>query len=129
MTLGLVVFASVAFTARRLLRRWPRRTRRSGYSRLPGDGRREILRLYSQTEKLLRSAGFGRHPLSQTFAEYAGPAERRLGASASDLAWLRRLAWAAAYDPAYHPADLLSEARYRLTRLRALLAPRRRRIR
>ena len=104
---------------------WGRRSR-SEYMRLAGDGRSEMLRLYRGAERLLSRAGLNPRVPSQTLSEHTVQAEGWLGGASSDLAWLRRAAWSAAYNPSPYDPALLSEARLHLDALKAALKTKRR---
>ena len=127
--LAAVVLVIGAVVVWRLWLGWRRRRGRTRYTRLMGDGRAEILRIYLLAERLLRRTGLAPRDASQTMTDYAAQAEPRLGDARGDLAWLRSAAWAAAYDPASYGSGPLPQARERLARLRAAIKARRRRPR
>lgn len=94
---------------------------RERYVRLDGDGRADILRIYLSAERLLRRAGLAARGPSQTLAEYAAQASATVPHAKQDLAWLRKAAWAAAYDPTPYGPVPLAEAREHLHGLRISL--------
>ena len=92
------------------------------YARLPGEGRREVLRTYGQVERLLRKNGVPSRTPGQTLQEYAGKASERFPVVSDQLTWFTRAAWAAAYDPGWRiddsSAGVVDEARSRLSALK-----------
>ena len=94
---------------------------RWAYTRLPGDGRGEMLRLYSRVEKLLRKKGVEARKRGQTLQEYADLVRGKVGDGGSHLDWFTGAAWDAAYNSNAFPVHLLPEARARLTALRTAL--------
>ena len=102
----------------RSTRRWT-----STYSAtLGGEARRELLRLYSQVEKLLRrKSGIRRKPW-QTVGDFASKMGTTDSRVQSQLAWFTPAVWDAAYNPEDVPTDLVDEARRHLVDLRAALS-------
>ena len=90
--------------------RWP-------YSRLAGEGRREILKNYTRMERLLRRRGLERRRRSQTLGDYA-EAAARMFVDARDVERLTRAALAAAYDPIPPDPKLSLQIAACLSRLR-----------
>ena len=90
---------------------------------LPGEGRRELLKLYRQAERLLKGISGVRRKPWQTVGDYTslGPAVDE--PVQSQITWFARVAWHAAYDPRSIPSGLIEEARRRLPRLKAALKP------
>ena len=85
---------------------------------LSGEDRRQLLKLYGQLEKLLQRKSGMRRKSWQTVAGFT-----KLTTSAdpwvqSQVSWLTRAVWYAAYDPKQLPAGLVEEARQRLLQLR-----------
>jgi hypothetical protein len=109
--------------------RGPGRRRRDGwdsglvYSSLPGEGRRELLQLYRQMEKLLRRRGAEERMPWQTVGEYTALAASENLEAQAQLSWFADAVWYAAYNPDKLPAGLLAEGRQRLARLKALSQP------
>ena len=95
--------------------------KRWAYSRLPGSGRDEMLRIHGRVERLLRKKGMQTRRPGQTLGEYASAAVERLSGLEVHLAWFTRAAWAAAYNSNSFPPQTLHEARARLSSLRAAL--------
>lgn len=89
------------------------------YSRLTGSGRRELLSLYSQVEKLLRRKTGARRPAWQTVGSYASVPDTVSPDIQGHLSWFTRAVWQAAYNPGDLPADVVEEARDRLNRLKS----------
>ena len=89
------------------------------YSRLTGNGRRELLILYSQLEKLLRRRTGARRQPWQTVEAYTNIPDTVAPDTQGHLSWFKRAAWHAAYNPSELPAGLIEEARARLSRLKA----------
>ena len=109
--------------AARTLRTWLRR--RAGarrYTRLEGDGRSQVAKLYAEAERLLRKVGFAPRGPAQTLSEHSAAAERSLGPAGIHLRWLRRAAHAAAYDPAYTDPDRAAQAKSHLEGLRVAVS-------
>ncbi len=91
------------------------------YTRSPGDGRRELLKLYLRAEKMLRKrAGVRRRPW-QTVGEYGVEASRDDPALQEAITWFTKAAWQAAYTSGPLPSGLPSEARLHLKDLKAAL--------
>lgn len=120
---------SALITITMTLRWWFSRYRRSGgpvpglllrYSRLTGNGRRELLILYSQLEKLLRRRTGARRQPWQTVEAYTSISNTVAPDTQGHLSWFKRAVWHASYNPGDLPAGLIEEARARLTRLKAL---------
>ena len=84
------------------------------YSRLPGEGRNEVLRTYKRLERQLRRRGLKPRGESQTLGEYSELASEQFKDLGPDVEWLKRAAWAAAYDPAWPGPTLAREAAERL---------------
>ena len=128
---GMVAVASGAFLAglswlaRRLLWRGQRSPRRRwSYSRLTGDGRNDMLRIYRRVERTLKKTGVLPRAPAQTLGEYADGASQRSqtgGVVAEHLAWFTQAARAAAYNPSGFSPATVQEARLRLTALKAAL--------
>ncbi len=91
------------------------------YARLAGDGRSEVLQTYREAERMLRRVGLPQRGPSQTITEYTGDVEIQLGDSASDLVWLRKAAWAAAYDSSPFNFRIANEAKGHVERLKAII--------
>ena len=88
------------------------------YTRLAGNHRRELLKIYYQVEKLLRRKTGTRRQPWQTVEDYS---RLRTGGSEEiqrHLSWFVRAVWHAAYDPEEPPDGMVREARSRLTQLR-----------
>ena len=91
------------------------------YDRLPGQSRRDFLKLYRRVEGLLRHrTGFGRMPW-QTIGAYATLSSAGDRAIHGQLTWFTRTMWRAAYDPRDLPDGLMTEARARMAQLKATL--------
>ena len=125
--LGLLpVLAAIIMVARWSLLRASRgadagNPRAPGYERLPGQSRRDFLKLYRRVETLLRhKTGGGRMPW-QTVEAYAAEASAGNPALHSQLTWFTRTMWQAAYDPRDLPDGLMTEARARMAPLKAAL--------
>ena len=121
-----IIAVAIAVIAMAALAVWKlpaylRRRRETLYTRLPGEERAELLRVYASAERLLRKAGVEARTPAQTLTEFAAQAEARLGSALSDLAWLRTAALAAAYDPRPLHLESVSQASDHLIRLRAQL--------
>ena len=95
--------------------------RRWSYTRLPGGGRTEMLRVYARVERLLKKKGAGVRMPGQTLQEYASVAAETLDGLESQLTWFTQAAWSAAYDPSDFAAGAVEEARVRLGELRAAM--------
>ena len=91
------------------------------YARLAGDGRSEVLQTYHEAERMLRRVGLPERGLSQTITEYTGDVEARLGESASDLEWLRKAAWSAAYDSSSFDSTIVQESKSHVERLKVII--------
>lgn len=103
---------------------WSRRRRTdklSSYSRLSGDGREEMVRMYRRVEKLLRKEGMLARRPDQSLGEYAQLAYQHLAKAQEHLQWFTEATRSAAYDPAPFPALTVPEARARLVSLKAAL--------
>jgi len=97
------------------------------YSPLPGEGRREVLKVYAQVEKLLGRQGLGPRQPWETVSEYAAAAgDNDNSEVARQLGWFTRAVWQAAYNPGDFPAALVAEARQRLALLKQALPGRQR---
>ncbi|MDP7511475.1 MAG: transglutaminase domain-containing protein [Dehalococcoidia bacterium] len=114
-----------------LLLRWARaRSQRKAISpwapltyrgAMSGEGRRELLKLYSRLEKLLqRKTGLRRKPW-QTVGDYAGAATAGNPKVRRQLVWFTEAVWQAAYNPGELPAGLAKQARQRLARIKTAL--------
>ena len=111
-----LVLGMVAYWALRSRSKRPRAGPR--YSRLPGEGRREILQTYQRMERLLRRRGLQPRKTSQTLRGYAEIAAQHFGRAVPEVEWITRAAWSAAYDPAASGTELAQQAAERLMRLR-----------
>ena len=98
-----------------------RQTARLAYTRLGGDERRELLRLYRRVEKLLRRRGLEEREPWQTVGEYHRLAVAGGGEAQDQLSWFTRTVWQVAYNPEGLPSGLPAEAQQRLSRLKAAL--------
>ncbi len=88
---------------------------------LSGESRRELLKLYSRLEKILRrKSGIRRKPW-QTVGDYAGAATVANPGVQGQLAWFTQAVWQAAYNPGDLPAGLVEQARQRLAGIKAAL--------
>ncbi len=103
-----------------------RRERKLRYTRLKGDGRAEMLKVYRSAESMLGRVGVASRAPWQTLSEHTEQAETSLGDANAHLAWLRNAARIAAYDPAPYDPNLLVEAKDHLSRLKAALKSQRR---
>ena len=93
----------------------------TNYDRLPGQSRRDFLKVHRRVEKLLRhKSGGGRKPW-QTMEAYATAASAGDRGIHGQLTWFTRATWRAAYDPRDLPDGLITEARARLSQLKAAL--------
>ena len=110
LALGAILLVAGTYFAWRLTPKPARRSRPTPYSRLAGETRSQLLRTYLASEKLLRGAGLPPRRPAQSFAEYGGVAEPRLGRVSVHLVWLRGVASAAAYDPSPSDPSLVHEA-------------------
>ena len=91
------------------------------YDRLPGQSRRDFLKLYGRVESLLPpKTGGGRMPW-QTVEAYAAVASAGDPALQGHLTWFTRAMWQAAYDPRNLPDGLMIDARARMAQLKAAL--------
>ena len=88
------------------------------YSRLPGEGRRQILQAHRRMQRLLRKQGLQTRRSSQTLREYAESAARHFGDPPPELEWFTEAGWVAAYDPVGPGHALVREAAERLSRVR-----------
>ena len=97
------------------------------YSRLPGSGRDEMLRIYGRVERILRKKGVRARRPGQTLREYALTAADQLASTLgtrgveAHLAWFTDAAWTAAYNANSFPIQIVHEARARLSSLKAAL--------
>ena len=91
------------------------------YTRLSGEGRLELIRLYGKLERLLARKGLSPRKPGQTLAEFSVLAKTRFHALGPDMDWLTRAAWAAAYDPEWPGPELTEQASHRVARLRRLV--------
>ena len=103
---------------------WLRRRRRKledplNYSRLPGEARKELMRLHTQVEQALRRLGMEPRRASQTTADYFRAAAAHYQPIQADMAWLAETAWAAAYNPMDTAPEAVAGARERHARIRA----------
>ncbi|MCH7787530.1 MAG: hypothetical protein IIC22_08470 [Chloroflexi bacterium] len=124
--LGFSLLTMSVIFFRRLLPMMRRRERKLRYTRLKGDGRAEMLRVYRNAESMLGRVGVASRAPWQTLSEHTEQAETSLGDANAHLAWLRNAARIAAYDPAPYDPTLLTEAKVHLSRLKAALKSRRR---
>jgi len=124
--LGFTLLTLGVILIRRLAPMMRRRERKLRYTRLKGDGRAEMLRVYRNAESMLGRAGVASRAPWQTLSEHTEQAETSLGDANAHLAWLRNAARIAAYDPAPYDPNLLAEAKVHLSRLKAALKSRRR---
>ncbi|MFQ6030261.1 MAG: transglutaminase family protein, partial [Dehalococcoidia bacterium] len=90
------------------------------YSPLPGDGRRELLKVYGQVEKLLGRRGLGPRQPWETVTEYTATTAETPDVE-RQLSWFTRTVWRAAYNPGDFPAVLVTEAKQRLALLKRAL--------
>ncbi|MCH8997985.1 MAG: transglutaminase domain-containing protein [Proteobacteria bacterium] len=93
----------------------------SGYSKLSGEGRRELLNLYSKAEKLIQQKAGGRRMPWQTVEGYTRLAAQGNIEVQPHLSWFVQAVNQAAYSPDELPAGLVEETASRLKRLRAAL--------
>ena len=105
----------------RLLKRRKKREVATRYVKLAGDGRREMLKIYANVEKLLRQFGAASRAPGQTFAEHTALATAAIGATSVELNWLQTAAWEAAYDPSPFDPHRTADARDHFVRLKASL--------
>ena len=94
---------------------------RMAYSGIPGDGRQDMLKIYSKAEKLLGKHGFPPRQPAQTLGEYSRPVIGKERAEGAHMAWLRSNAWKAAYDPNPFDSAAVAEAKIRLAGLKESL--------
>ena len=92
-----------------------------GYNRLPGQSRRDFLKLYRRVESMLRHKTGGRRLPWQTVEAYAAVASKDDPALHGHLSWFTRAMWRAAYDPRDLPDGLMTEARARMAHLKTAL--------
>ena len=107
--------------SRRSLTRPKTRMPLSYQDRLPGQDRRELLKLYRRLEKLLqRNSGLRRKPWQTIsgFAQLAGPTGPQ---AQKQVDWFTQTVWHAAYNPKDLPSGLLAEARGRVRSFSRLL--------
>ena len=95
--------------------------RAPGYDTLPGQSRRDFLKLYRRVENLVRRKTGQRRMPWQTVDSYAEQASTGNSELRGQLNWFTRIMWRAAYDPRDLPDGLLTEARARMTPLRMAL--------
>ena len=124
--LGFTLLSLSVMLIRKFLPMIRRRERKLRYSRLNGDGRAEMLRVYRNAESMLGRVGIASRAPWQTLSEHTAQAETSLGDANTHLAWLRNAARIAAYDPAPYDPNLLVEAKDHLSRLKAALKSQRR---
>ena len=116
------LLVALAWLGARLM--WKRRKpveKRWSYTRLPGGGRDEMLRMHRRVEKLLRKSGSQPRKPWQTAGDYAAAAAQQIGGVGAHLGWFTEAAWSAAYDANAFPAQRLEEARLRLSSLKLAL--------
>ena len=106
---------------RMLMRRRRRVERRWAYSKLPGDGRAEMLRIHRRVEKLLKRKGVQPRRPGQTLREYTQAATKQLRGMESHLVWFTQAVWEAAYKVGTFPAQTVPEARSRFALLKTAL--------
>lgn len=83
------------------------------YSRLEGAYRQEVLAIQRQVDRMLSRAGLGSRRPTDTIGDRWDSATWLDAAGLNDLRWLKRAAWAAAYDPAPFDDSLVFQARDR----------------
>ena len=115
------MLVSLAWLAARLVSRRRTRTDRTwAYTKLSGDGRHEMLRIYHRAEKLLRRKHIHPRKPGQT-VQVSLHASELVGGVETHLAWFAEAAWEAAYNPSPYPMDSVQAARSRLSALKAAL--------
>ena len=115
------MLVSLAWLAARLVSRRRTRTGRTwAYTKLSGDGRHEMLRIYHRAEKLLRRKHIHPRKPGQT-VQVSLHASELVGGVETHLAWFAEAAWEAAYNPSPYPMDSVQAARSRLSALKAAL--------
>lgn len=123
---GAFILALAWLAVRALRNGHGREHKGASYSRLPGDGRQEMLKIHRQVEKLLKKKGIEPRRPGQTLQEHAQQASQHIAGIEGHLDWLTRAAWRAAYDPSLEPFSpsnpLGQEASKRLAALKAALA-------
>jgi hypothetical protein len=93
----------------------------SYHGTLAGESRRELLKLYSRLERMLRrNSGIRRKPW-QTVGDYTGAANVADPSVRQQLDWFTQAVWQAAYNPGDLPAGLVEQARRRLAGIKAAL--------
>ena len=90
-------------------------------STLSGERRRELLKLYSRLEKLLRRKSGVRRKPWQTVGDYAGAATVANPGVRKQLDWFTQAVWQAAYNPGELSAGLVQQGRKHLARINAAL--------
>ena len=105
---------------------WKRRTdgnRRWSYSRLPGSGRDEMLRIYRRVGRQLTKKGAAARRPGQTLQQYAHAAMERVSGADQQLAWFTEAAMEAAYNPRWGTGTVaeqtVQEAKARFISLKA----------
>jgi transglutaminase-like putative cysteine protease len=91
------------------------------YHQLPGQSRRDFLKLYRRVERLVRRRTGQRRMPWQTAESYAEQASTGNTKLSGQLRWFTRTMWRAAYDPGDMPDGLMTEARARMTPLKTAL--------
>ena len=112
---ALVLGGMAYWTLRRRSRRMKQAWR---YSRLSGEGRGEVLRIYKGMERLLRRRGLQSRRGSQTLREYVESAADRFEGMWPEIEWITKAAWVAAYNPSAPGRGLAQQAAEQLSRLR-----------
>ena len=108
---GMLAIWLLYWRPRRGRGQWP-------YSRLEGEHRVEVLKLFANMERLLARKGLPPREPSQTLADYSDSAAGRFATLGPDISWLSNAAWSAAYDPDRLGPGLVDEAKGRLRRIR-----------
>lgn len=93
----------------------------TGYSRLEGETRRVMLKLYQKMITSLRRNGLPSRKPHQPFLEYANAISAQIPDGQALVEWLSQAASRAAYDPKPLSHLILVEARQRLSTLRQVL--------
>ena len=88
------------------------------YAVIPGEGRREIKRIYAEVERLIRRNAGARRAGWQTAGHYASFASGRSPEIDSQLSWFTQTIWRAAYRSGDLHAGVVTEGRRRLALLK-----------
>ncbi len=97
-----------------------------GYVAIPGDGRKELRKLYAEAERALRR-NFGRkREVWQTVSGYNLSAAGPDSEAGRQVSWFTQAIWRTAYRSGDLPSDLVSDARHRLVQLKSALRAARR---